>query len=53
VFSNMKRLTKGFSGQEVALFPNMVAVPTLSALPSNSISSPESTPTQPSPQPSP
>ncbi|GJV95324.1 hypothetical protein Tco_1546901 [Tanacetum coccineum] len=53
VFSNMKRITKGFSGQEVALFPNMLAVPTPSASPSNSISSPESTPTQPSPQPSP
>ncbi|GJT97727.1 ribonuclease H-like domain-containing protein [Tanacetum coccineum] len=53
VFSNMKRITKGFSGQEVALFPNMLAVPTPSASPSNSISSPEPTPTQPSPQPSP
>ncbi|GJS53937.1 hypothetical protein Tco_0627299 [Tanacetum coccineum] len=41
-------------GQEVALFPNMLAVSTPSASPSNSISSPESTPTQPSPtQPSP
>ncbi|GJW43836.1 putative ribonuclease H-like domain-containing protein, partial [Tanacetum coccineum] len=45
-------------GQEVALFPNMLAVTTPSALPSNIISSPESTPThpsptQPSPQPSP
>ncbi|GJU17600.1 hypothetical protein Tco_1145566 [Tanacetum coccineum] len=53
VFSNMKRITKGFTGQEVALFPNMLAVPTPSASPSNSISSPESTHTQPSPQPSP
>ncbi|GJS44847.1 hypothetical protein Tco_0594968 [Tanacetum coccineum] len=54
VFSNMKRITKGFSGQEVALFPNMLAVPTPSASPSNIISSPEPTPTQPSPtQPSP
>ncbi|GJT57491.1 hypothetical protein Tco_0992545 [Tanacetum coccineum] len=53
VFSNMKRITKGFSGQEVALFPHMLAVPTSSASPSNSISSPEPTPTQPSPQPSP
>ncbi|GJZ56398.1 putative ribonuclease H-like domain-containing protein [Tanacetum coccineum] len=35
VFSNMKRLTKGFSGQEVALFPNMLAVPTPSASPSS------------------
>ncbi|GKA20880.1 hypothetical protein Tco_0700869 [Tanacetum coccineum] len=50
----MKRITKGFSGQEVALFPNMLAVPTPSASPSNIISSPEPTPTQPSPtQPSP
>ncbi|GKF51174.1 hypothetical protein Tco_0147641, partial [Tanacetum coccineum] len=47
------RITKGFSGQEVALFPNMLADPTPSALPSNSISSPASTHTQPSPQPSP
>ncbi|GJV65308.1 hypothetical protein Tco_1476136 [Tanacetum coccineum] len=54
VFSNMKRITKGFSGQEVALFPNMLAVPTPSASPSNSISSSEPTPSQPSPtQPSP
>ncbi|GKA04455.1 hypothetical protein Tco_0683575 [Tanacetum coccineum] len=57
VFSNMKMIIKGFSGQEVALFPNMLAVPTPSALPSNSISSPEPTPSQPSPtqpsQPSP
>ncbi|GJZ85076.1 putative ribonuclease H-like domain-containing protein [Tanacetum coccineum] len=51
---NMKRITKGFSGQEVALFPNMLAVPTPSASPSNSISLPEHTPSQPSPtQPSP
>ncbi|GKA60785.1 hypothetical protein Tco_0760192 [Tanacetum coccineum] len=54
VFSNIKRITKGFSGQEVALFPNMLADPTPSASPSNSISSPEHTPSQPSPtQPSP
>ncbi|GKD32335.1 hypothetical protein Tco_1247844, partial [Tanacetum coccineum] len=54
VFSNMKRITKGFSGQEVALFQNMLDVHTPSASPSNSISSPEPTPTQPSPtQPSP
>ncbi|GJT01247.1 putative ribonuclease H-like domain-containing protein [Tanacetum coccineum] len=40
--------------QEVALFPNMLADPTPSASPSNSISSPEPTPSQPSPtQPSP
>ncbi|GKC39304.1 hypothetical protein Tco_1051688 [Tanacetum coccineum] len=49
VFSNMKRITKGFSGQEVALFQNMLDVHTPSASPSNSISSPASTPTQPSP----
>ncbi|GJX15968.1 hypothetical protein Tco_0216800 [Tanacetum coccineum] len=62
VFSNMKRSTKGFSGQEVALFPNMLAVPTPSTSPSKITSSPsptpspspEPTPTQPSPtQPSP
>ncbi|GKA16116.1 putative ribonuclease H-like domain-containing protein [Tanacetum coccineum] len=54
VFSNMKRITKGFSGQEVALFQNMLDVHTPSASPSNSISSPAPTPTQPSPtQPSP
>ncbi|GKA63555.1 hypothetical protein Tco_0763161 [Tanacetum coccineum] len=27
VFNNMKRPTKGFSGQEVALFPTMLHVP--------------------------
>ncbi|GJS11250.1 hypothetical protein Tco_0368046 [Tanacetum coccineum] len=54
VFSNMKRITKGFSGQEVALFQNMLDVHTPSASPSNNISSPAPTPTQPSPtQPSP
>ncbi|GKA51243.1 putative reverse transcriptase domain-containing protein [Tanacetum coccineum] len=36
MFSNMKRSTKGFSGQEVALFPNMLDVT-------------EPSPTQPSP----
>ncbi|GJU58815.1 hypothetical protein Tco_1236581 [Tanacetum coccineum] len=57
VFSNMKRSTKGFSGQEVALFPNMLVVPTPSTSPSKITSSPsptpspspELTPTQPSP----
>ncbi|GJW65448.1 hypothetical protein Tco_0117332 [Tanacetum coccineum] len=59
VFSNMKRITKGFSGQEVALFPNMLDAAESS--PSRSTSSPsptptssptpESTHTQPSPQP--
>ncbi|GJZ79990.1 hypothetical protein Tco_0644827, partial [Tanacetum coccineum] len=60
VFSNMKRSTKGFSGQEVALFPNMLAVTTPSTSPSRITSSPSPTPspspepTQPSPtQPSP
>ncbi|GJT24714.1 hypothetical protein Tco_0894651 [Tanacetum coccineum] len=59
VFSNMKRITKGFSGQEVDLFPNMLDAAESS--PSRSTSSPsptptssptpESTHTQPSPQP--
>ncbi|GJT43155.1 retrotransposon protein, putative, ty1-copia subclass [Tanacetum coccineum] len=64
VFSNIKRPTKGFSGQEVALFPTMLAVPTPSTLPSRITSSPTPSPeptpahtpspTQPSPtQPSP
>ncbi|GJW50417.1 hypothetical protein Tco_0091768 [Tanacetum coccineum] len=46
VFSNMKRITKGFSGQEVALFPNMLDAAESS--PSRSTSSPSPTPT-PSP----
>ncbi|GKA19446.1 hypothetical protein Tco_0699361 [Tanacetum coccineum] len=68
VFSNMKRSIKGFSGQEVVLFPNMLDVTEPSTLPSRITSShsptpsssPEPTlahtpsPTQPSPiQPSP
>ncbi|GJU54047.1 hypothetical protein Tco_1227761 [Tanacetum coccineum] len=56
VFSNMKRSTKGFSGQEVALFLNMLTVTTPSTSPSRITSSPSPTPspTQPSPtQPSP
>ncbi|GKD78961.1 hypothetical protein Tco_1341582 [Tanacetum coccineum] len=57
VFSNMKRSTKGFSGQEVALFPTMLDDTEPSTSPSPSPSpSPEPTPahTQPSPtQPSP
>ncbi|GKD71856.1 hypothetical protein Tco_1325946 [Tanacetum coccineum] len=52
VFSNMKRSTKGFSGQEVALFPNMLAVPTPSTSPSRIISSPSLTPS-PEPEPTP
>ncbi|GJZ47546.1 hypothetical protein Tco_0601378 [Tanacetum coccineum] len=43
VFSNMKRITKGFSGQEVALFQNMLDVHTPSASPSNITSSPSPT----------
>ncbi|GKF50428.1 hypothetical protein Tco_0146895 [Tanacetum coccineum] len=50
VFSNMRRSTKGFSGQEVALFSNMLAVPTPSTLPSRIRSSPSPTP---SPEPTP
>ncbi|GJT60994.1 hypothetical protein Tco_1004527 [Tanacetum coccineum] len=66
VFSNMKRSTNGFSGQEVALFPNMLDVSEPSTSPSRITSSPSPTPspdptpahtpspTQPSPtQPSP
>ncbi|GJR77040.1 putative ribonuclease H-like domain-containing protein [Tanacetum coccineum] len=62
VFSNMKRSTKGFSGQDVALFPTMLENPEPSPSPSRITSSPsptpspspEHTPTQPSPtQPSP
>ncbi|GJS47461.1 hypothetical protein Tco_0597582, partial [Tanacetum coccineum] len=53
VFSNMKRITKGFSGQEVDLFPNMLDAAESS--PSRSTSSPsptpESTHAPPSPQP--
>ncbi|GJW29683.1 hypothetical protein Tco_0046558 [Tanacetum coccineum] len=60
VFSNMKRSTKGFSGQEVALFPTMLDDTEPSTSPSP-LPSPEPTPahiqpssTQPSPtQPSP
>ncbi|GKE01537.1 hypothetical protein Tco_1389520, partial [Tanacetum coccineum] len=58
VFNNMKRPTKGYLGQEVALFPSMLHVSSPSPIPSPS---PEPTPdhttavvTQPSPtQPSP
>ncbi|GJZ56798.1 retrovirus-related pol polyprotein from transposon TNT 1-94 [Tanacetum coccineum] len=52
VFSNMKRSTKGFSGQEVTLFPNILAVPTPSTSPSKITSSPSPTPS-PSPEPTP
>ncbi|GJX86122.1 hypothetical protein Tco_0336896 [Tanacetum coccineum] len=50
VFSNMKRSTKGFSGQEVALFPNMLDVTEPSTSPSRITSSPSPTP---SPEPTP
>ncbi|GJV18254.1 hypothetical protein Tco_1363577 [Tanacetum coccineum] len=54
VFSNMKKPTKGFSGQEVALFPTMLDDPEPSTSPSRITSSPSPSPTQPSPtQPSP
>ncbi|GJZ95150.1 hypothetical protein Tco_0667353 [Tanacetum coccineum] len=60
VFSNMKRPTKGFSGQEVALFPTMLDDTEPSTSPSRITSSPSPSPeptpahTQPSPtQPSP
>ncbi|GJT17236.1 hypothetical protein Tco_0875942 [Tanacetum coccineum] len=64
VFSNMKRSTKGFSGQEVPLFSTMLDAAESSHSPSRSTSSPSPTPTssptpesthpQPSPpQPSP
>ncbi|GJS27361.1 putative ribonuclease H-like domain-containing protein [Tanacetum coccineum] len=52
VFSNMKRSTKGFSGQEVGLFPNMLAVPTPSTSPFRITSSPPPTPS-PEPEPTP
>ncbi|GJZ30632.1 hypothetical protein Tco_0575679, partial [Tanacetum coccineum] len=60
VFSNIKRSTKGFSGQEVPLFPSMLDATEPSPLPSRITSSPSPTPTltptpapSPSPQPSP
>ncbi|GJY73586.1 putative ribonuclease H-like domain-containing protein, partial [Tanacetum coccineum] len=54
VFSNMKRSTKGFSGQEVPLFPTMLDATEPSPSPSRITSSPSPTPTpSPSPQPSP
>ncbi|GJR04045.1 hypothetical protein Tco_0527029 [Tanacetum coccineum] len=48
VFNNMKRPTKGYSGQEVALFPTMLDVTEPSTSPSRITSSP-----LPSPEPSP
>ncbi|GKF53882.1 hypothetical protein Tco_0160792 [Tanacetum coccineum] len=45
VFSNMKRSTKGFSGQEVPLFPTMLDATEPSPSPSRITSSPSPTPT--------
>ncbi|GJR20725.1 putative ribonuclease H-like domain-containing protein [Tanacetum coccineum] len=50
VFNNMKRPTKGYSGQEVALFPTMLIVPEPSTSPSRITSSPSHSP-EPSPSP--
>ncbi|GKF36021.1 hypothetical protein Tco_0112779, partial [Tanacetum coccineum] len=44
VFNNMKRPTKGFSGQEVALFPTMLDVIETSTSPSRITSSPSQSP---------
>ncbi|GKB69291.1 hypothetical protein Tco_0930703 [Tanacetum coccineum] len=52
VFNNMKRPTKGYSGQEVALFPTMLDVTEPSTSPSRITSSPSHSP-EPSPQHSP
>ncbi|GJR70043.1 reverse transcriptase domain-containing protein [Tanacetum coccineum] len=52
VFSNMKRSTKGFSGQDVPLFPTMLDHTEPSPSPSRITSSPSPTPS-PSPEPSP
>ncbi|GKG19747.1 hypothetical protein Tco_0376846, partial [Tanacetum coccineum] len=52
VFSNMKRPTKGFSGQEVALFPTMLDATEPSPSPSRITSSPSPSPS-PSPEPTP
>ncbi|GJT66416.1 hypothetical protein Tco_1017896 [Tanacetum coccineum] len=55
VFNNMKRPTKGFSGQEVALFPTMLDVTEPSTSPSRITSSPSHSPapsTSHSPEPS-
>ncbi|GJY99915.1 hypothetical protein Tco_0517345 [Tanacetum coccineum] len=54
VFNNMKRPTKGYSGQEVALFPTMLDVTEPSTSPSRITSSPSPSPEpQHSPEPSP
>ncbi|GKE56966.1 hypothetical protein Tco_1496151, partial [Tanacetum coccineum] len=52
VFNNMKRPTKGFLGQEVALFPTMLVVTEPSTSPSRITSSPSHSP-EPSTQHSP
>ncbi|GJY36895.1 hypothetical protein Tco_0422273 [Tanacetum coccineum] len=52
VFSNMKRSTKGFLGQEVALFPTMLDDTEPSTSPSKITSSPSPSPS-PSPEPTP
>ncbi|GJR11310.1 hypothetical protein Tco_0793962 [Tanacetum coccineum] len=52
VFNNMKRPTKGYSGQEVALFPTMLDVSKPSTSPSRITSSPSHSP-EPSPSPKP
>ncbi|GJU04142.1 putative ribonuclease H-like domain-containing protein [Tanacetum coccineum] len=53
VFSNMKRSTKGFSGQEVPLFPTMLDATESSPSPSRTTSSPSPTSTSsPTPEPS-
>ncbi|GJW42184.1 hypothetical protein Tco_0070983 [Tanacetum coccineum] len=54
VFNNMKRPTKGYSGQEVALFPTMLDVSEPSTSPSRITSSPSHSPeTLPSHSPEP
>ncbi|GJX61496.1 hypothetical protein Tco_0294396 [Tanacetum coccineum] len=54
VFNNMKRPTKGYSGQEVALFPTMIDVTAPSTSPSRITSSTSHSPEHsPSPTPSP
>ncbi|GJR15029.1 hypothetical protein Tco_0797681 [Tanacetum coccineum] len=52
VFNNMKRPTKGYSGQEVALFPTMLDVSEPSTSPSRITSLPSHSP-EPSPSPEP
>ncbi|GKE03679.1 hypothetical protein Tco_1395697 [Tanacetum coccineum] len=56
VFNNMKRPTKGYSGQKVALFPSMLDVAAPSTSPSRITSSPSHSPEHslsPTPSPSP